>query len=362
MLKKEAYLWANSAIQHEAKVLYVVLRNEADPQTWEISKPLSYLAKAISYKPALRSKNKSFDPTIKHVRKLLEHLESFNLVTKLTTGSYKKGDLPTYLLPMAICPLGHDKAMREGHEAFQSYQGLQLGEGHEETLRQGHDSDSDYRQGHEAFQSYQGLQPFAGHDSDTIEPRYDFEQREGHDEFEAQQGLQPGEGHSKYNNTINIKTCTDSDKSEPAPVEEIKKPAKVKKPKTVKFSDDDLIAAEWFKSQLEKSYLLITGKPYAKKINLETWADQIRLIRTIEKKDHAEICQLWKYARFTARDWYQGNILSPSSLRKYWDKLELEQAQQANKPTNQNTWSNKNEISNEISKQLTDPAYALTKW
>jgi len=370
MLKREAYTWSNSAIHPIAKNLYIVMRNTAD-QDWNVAKPLSFFAKAVAFNPpAKNQKNPAINPTNKQIKSFIALLEKHGLVTKLTKGSFIKKELTTYNLPLAMALINFDGPVNDcfdGPVEIQAQQGLELFDGPVNPTFDGPvEENINYCNFDGPVETLiqPGLESFDGPVSNTIVPWSDSKSFDGPVTIQSYQGLQAFDGPSIYNLYNNNNTCTDSftdsDKSETAP-EEIKK-VKPKKVKTIKYSEDDLTAANWFKSQLEKSYLVITGKPYTKKINVETWADHIRLIRTVDKKSHAEICALWQYARHNARDWYKGNILSPSSLRKYWDKLELEQAQQANKPTNQNTWSNKNEISNEISKQLTDPAYALTKW
>ena len=84
---------------------------------------------------------------------------------------------------------------------------------------------------------------------------------------------------------------------------------------TNKFSTEDLIAAEYILSKV------IQLKPNFKKPNINNWADQVRLMREQDKKNHREICELFKWANKDS--FWQTNILSPKKLRSKWDELEI---------------------------------------
>lgn len=62
-------------------------------------------------------------------------------------------------------------------------------------------------------------------------------------------------------------------------------------------------------------------KPNAKPPNLDRWADEIRRMRQVDKWTHEEIRAVFRWAN--ADTFWQSNILSPASLRKHFDKLQL---------------------------------------
>lgn len=89
-----------------------------------------------------------------------------------------------------------------------------------------------------------------------------------------------------------------------------------KKKRQNKYSDDDfVIAGDMFS-------LIQTLNPEHKKPNLEKWAEAIRLIREVDKKNHVQIYKLFEFAN--KHDFWKTNILSPASLRKQWDRLIIE--------------------------------------
>ena len=84
---------------------------------------------------------------------------------------------------------------------------------------------------------------------------------------------------------------------------------------TNKFSNEDFTAAEYIFSKITQL------KPNFKKPNLNSWADQVRLLRERDKKTHREICELFRWANNDS--FWQSNILSPKKLRDKWDELEI---------------------------------------
>ncbi|MDH2927251.1 helix-turn-helix domain-containing protein [Lonepinella koalarum] len=92
------------------------------------------------------------------------------------------------------------------------------------------------------------------------------------------------------------------------------------KRKLEKFSNDDLTTAEWMFSQLQKL------NPKIKYPNINRWANEVRLIREIDRRSHREICELFQWAN---RDgFWKSNILSPHKLREKWDQLEMKRQSQ----------------------------------
>lgn len=76
---------------------------------------------------------------------------------------------------------------------------------------------------------------------------------------------------------------------------------------------DDLKAARWI---FDKA---LTVNASLSEPNWVEWANTIRLMRLQDKRTHYEICELFKWAN--EDDFWQKNILSPTSLRKKWDQL-----------------------------------------
>ena len=95
---------------------------------------------------------------------------------------------------------------------------------------------------------------------------------------------------------------------------------KIATPKKSKFnfSDDDMTAATWMRDRV----LLIN--PSAKQPNLESWANDVRMLREIDGRSLKEIGELFDWAN--RNDFWCSNILSPKTLRKQWDKLTLQRS------------------------------------
>ncbi|MEH5098391.1 replication protein [Atlantibacter hermannii] len=86
---------------------------------------------------------------------------------------------------------------------------------------------------------------------------------------------------------------------------------------------DDLRAARWIYQKL-----LVVNASLSEPKWVE-WANTIRLMRMNDSRTHREICELFVWA--SGDDFWDSNILSPSSLRKHWDTLTT---QRARKPKN----------------------------
>jgi len=87
-------------------------------------------------------------------------------------------------------------------------------------------------------------------------------------------------------------------------------------PKNKKFSGDDLILAEFFYKKI------LEINPTQNKPNFEKWAGTIRLIRERDKKSHKDIQDLFIWANND--HFWSGVIISPSNLRKKWDRLTIQ--------------------------------------
>lgn len=79
--------------------------------------------------------------------------------------------------------------------------------------------------------------------------------------------------------------------------------------------DDVLVASDMF-AAIQK----LNAKH--KQPNLNVWANDIRLMRERDNRSRQEIMQLFLWAN--SDTFWQSNILSPSALRRQWDKLWLQ--------------------------------------
>lgn len=78
-------------------------------------------------------------------------------------------------------------------------------------------------------------------------------------------------------------------------------------------NDEDYTCARWLYS------VNVKINPGAKKPNLDTWANDIRLMREIDNRSHREICELYQFAKNDS--FWSPNIQCPANLRKKWDTL-----------------------------------------
>ncbi len=92
--------------------------------------------------------------------------------------------------------------------------------------------------------------------------------------------------------------------------------------RTQKFTTVDLETAEFI---LEK---IRTLKEDFKQPNLNSWADDIRLMRERDGRAHQEIRDLFTWAN--ANLFWRSNILSPGKLRKQWDQLCIQRQAKGN--------------------------------
>lgn len=67
--------------------------------------------------------------------------------------------------------------------------------------------------------------------------------------------------------------------------------------------------------------LMLENNPTAKEPNFDKWANDFRLLR---ERDERSVQEIKRLIEWTQNDeFWKGNILSPSSLRKQWDRLVL---------------------------------------
>lgn len=78
-------------------------------------------------------------------------------------------------------------------------------------------------------------------------------------------------------------------------------------------SEDDYKAARWMFDLVRKV------NPTARAANFDLWANEIRLMREIDGRTHAEVCELFLWAKKDS--FWCANIQSPAKLREKWDTL-----------------------------------------
>lgn len=83
---------------------------------------------------------------------------------------------------------------------------------------------------------------------------------------------------------------------------------------------EDLTAAEWMFDTVK------TIAPSARKPNFAAWANDIRLMRERDNRNHRDMCVLFKWA--CQDSFWSGNVLCPATLRDKWTTLEIKRNKQ----------------------------------
>jgi hypothetical protein len=91
-----------------------------------------------------------------------------------------------------------------------------------------------------------------------------------------------------------------------------------------KFSDVDLATAQFIFEKLQEL------NPSHKVPSLQKWANEIRLLRERDGRSPERVKELFLWAN--SHHFWRTNILSPSALRKQWDRLEIQRTEEVNKP------------------------------
>ena len=94
------------------------------------------------------------------------------------------------------------------------------------------------------------------------------------------------------------------------------------------------MAAEWILGLIRKL------NPSFKEPKIESWANDIRLMRERDNRTHKDICELFKWAN-QDRFW-SVNILSPATLRAKWDQLSMKRNAAMTMPTRKETFQERN--------------------
>lgn len=81
-------------------------------------------------------------------------------------------------------------------------------------------------------------------------------------------------------------------------------------------SAEDLRAAEWMFDVIKSI------EPSARKPNFAGWANDIRLMREKDGRDHRDMCSLFRWASQDV--FWSGNVLCPAKLRDKWSQLSIQ--------------------------------------
>ena len=104
----------------------------------------------------------------------------------------------------------------------------------------------------------------------------------------------------------------------------VQKPKREPK-KTLRWESGDMEVAD-------KIYnLLLVLNPKHKKPNMESWANEVRLMREQDKHTHKDIMDLFRFAN--SDNFWKSNILSPKKLREKWDVLTIKKGDTKQEPT-----------------------------
>lgn len=137
----------------------------------------------------------------------------------------------------------------------------------------------------------------------------------------------PESGHDPSVTTDpSLKQISSSGNSDESPDRE--KSIKKSSAQTKWGTPEDHKCAEWIFSRIRRLYekAAETDGELARprEPNWNAWANEIRLMRTIDKRSHRQICDMFK--RVQGDPFWCRNVLSPSKLREKWDDLVLKLA------------------------------------
>ena len=77
--------------------------------------------------------------------------------------------------------------------------------------------------------------------------------------------------------------------------------------------------------------LLLALNPKHRKPNMDSWANEVRLMRENDGHSHSEIMDLFRFAN--SDNFWKSNILSPKKLRDKWDVLTIKKGDTKQAPT-----------------------------
>ena len=128
---------------------------------------------------------------------------------------------------------------------------------------------------------------------------------------------------NQYNLALSTKNGTTKDGY-------LKVPNMVQKPKrepkkTLRWKSGDMKVADQIYN------LLLVLNPKHKKPNMDSWANEVRLMREQDKHTHKDIMDLFRFAN--SDNFWKSNILSPKKLREKWDVLIIKRGEVKQQPT-----------------------------
>ncbi|EMH0680402.1 helix-turn-helix domain-containing protein [Klebsiella aerogenes] len=151
---------------------------------------------------------------------------------------------------------------------------------------------------------------------------------EGSSPERSESGEKPGShgsesGHDpslKPDPSVNKNTSPEIDNSEPG---ENSRPETAISDGGKWGSSEDLECAQWMFSRIKRLYERAAESDgeisLPKEPNWAAWANDVRLMRTIDRHSHRQICELFK--RVQEDGFWCRNILSPGKLREKWGDL-----------------------------------------
>lgn len=77
--------------------------------------------------------------------------------------------------------------------------------------------------------------------------------------------------------------------------------------------------------------LLLALNPKHRKPSMDSWANEVRLMRENDGHSHSEIMDLFRFAN--SDNFWKSNILSPKKLREKWDVLTIKKGDNKQAPT-----------------------------
>ena len=97
-------------------------------------------------------------------------------------------------------------------------------------------------------------------------------------------------------------------------------------------TEADLVCAQWIWKLIRKMYQEAAEQDPNVSIpedpDWKLWANDIRLMRTLDGRTHKQICELYK--RVNKDEFWKKNIKSPSKLREQWNEVSLKLSHGAN--------------------------------
>ena len=99
-------------------------------------------------------------------------------------------------------------------------------------------------------------------------------------------------------------------------------------------TEADLVCAQWIWKLIRKMYQDAAEQDPSVSIPADPdwhlWANDVRLMRTLDGRTHKQICELYK--RVNQDAFWKKNIKSPSKLREQWDEVTLKLSPAVNRP------------------------------